>query len=367
MYRLRNALLCAPRLLAVVAVALIVMVAAGAVAAGCFGRSGSASSTVPSLGAGPGGSTVTTSTTAQAAVTESTTTASTAPAPSSTSTGYVPVAPLAFDGARAMTHIKALASAIGVRQAGTKGEDAAKEYVAGYLRDLGYEAKILDVPLPNGRTSHDLWATKQGALSATILVGAHMDSMPPAPGANDNASGVGVVLELARDLRAADITPTVVFAVFGSEEVVDGNADHHHYGSRRFVSSMTAEQASELAGMISVDMIAFGSQLVVRTMGGGSRQFADDILASMKDQGQAASYAKDPGSTGWSDHEAFEDAGYPVAWIERIDDAAHHTAADTYAHCNPALVQQTGTLLLHFLDHLSQPDLDRLKAAVRTG
>ncbi len=71
---------------------------------------------------------------------------------------------------------------------------------------------------------------------SVIVIGAHIDTVAVSPGGNDNASGVAVVLELARDLRDADIVATVQFVVFGAEEMTDSNADHHHYGSRQFVA-----------------------------------------------------------------------------------------------------------------------------------
>jgi len=42
-------------------------------------------------------------------------------------------------------------------------------------------------------------------------------------------------------------------------------------------------------------------------------------------------YLRDPGESGWSDHEAFELAGIPAAWIEWRDDPVYHTAADKRA------------------------------------
>jgi hypothetical protein len=286
---------------------------------------------------------------------------------STTTTVFAPAAPQPFDGARAMAHVRALAEGIGVRQGGGEGENAAMVYIEGCLRDLGFTVEVTEVPLPDGRVSHDVSAALPGASATTLLLGAHVDSMLPSPGGNDNASGVGVLLELARDLARSRLSPTIEFVFFGSEEVVDKNADHHHYGSRSFVQSMTAQQASALAGMISVDMIAYGSKLAVRTMGRGPRELADMLLAYASATGVKAVYERDPGPTGWSDHEAFEHAGYPVAWVERITDDAHHTRADTCDHCDPALVQQTGELLLGFLEGVTEEDLAVLSAARRPG
>jgi len=66
------------------------------------------------------------------------------------------------------------------------------------------------------------------------VVGAHYDSINKhggSPGANDNASGVGVILEAARVLKRADLPYVVEFVAFGAEESVDGNLAHQHYGS----------------------------------------------------------------------------------------------------------------------------------------
>ena len=68
-----------------------------------------------------------------------------------------------FDGARAMAHIEMLASQIGVRQAGTAAEETAKDYASTYLQSLGYSVHTIDVPLPNGRVSHDVWAVREGS------------------------------------------------------------------------------------------------------------------------------------------------------------------------------------------------------------
>lgn len=265
-----------------------------------------------------------------------------------------------------MGHVRVLAEEIGVREEGSPNEDIALAYAADYLEGLGYTPSLSGVPLPNGRSSHNVRAVKEGASASFILVGAHIDSKAPAPGANDNASGVGVVLELARDLREADITASVEFVLFGAEEMIDEDPDHHHYGSRHHVQTMNEAERSRLVGMVSVDMVAYGDALVVRNMDRGPRELVDMVLANFVDRGSHARYAKDTGAYGWSDHEPFELAGYPVAWVEWRRDPAYHTEADTYGHCDPNLVGQTGEMLLGFLTRLTEENLAFLANARRS-
>lgn len=291
-----------------------------------------------------------------------------APAPSTTSlstttTAPPPTPPLAFDTGLAMEHIQALAAGIGVRPSGSEAEDAAVSHAADYLAGLGYSVAVTEVPLPNGKTSHNVRAVKLGSSPWVLTVGGHLDSKATTPGGNDNASGVAVVLELARDLVDADITPTVEFVLFGAEEIIDSDRSHHHFGSRRHVEDMTEQQRASLAGMISVDMVGYGQELTIRNMGRGPQLLTDMLLASSAEHSIPSAYSQDTGPTGFSDHEAFEAAGYPVAWLEWQDDPTYHKAGDTYEHCDPEVARQSGEMLLDFLSGLSDEALASLANA----
>jgi aminopeptidase YwaD len=324
--------------------------------------SGASSTGAPSTTAA---SSTTSTPTTTTALSTTTTTAppSTAVAPASTSTTAATTPTFGFDVDLAMSHIKALAKDIGARKSGTAAEDAAVGYAAEYLESLGYSVEIPEVPLPDGSVSHNVQAVKVGASASVIVVGGHIDSKAPAPGGNDNASGSAVVLELAHYLRNVDTVPTIEFVLFGAEEMVDSNADHHHYGSRQFVQSMTAEERSALVGMISVDMVAYGSTFTIRNMKRGPQRLTDMLLAYSSGNGFGAKFLKDTGTYGWSDHEPFELAGYPAAWVEWRSDPDYHTAADTYEHAKSALVKRTGEMLLGFLLGLTPADLDSLASA----
>jgi Zn-dependent M28 family amino/carboxypeptidase len=101
---------------------------------------------------------------------------------------------------RLRRHVQTLAGTIGGRSAGKSGSLAASvKYIEGELRSLGYEPERQAFP-----ESHPEFENVQAVLGGTaqpdriIVVGAHYDTAGGYPGANDNASGVAAVLELAR-------------------------------------------------------------------------------------------------------------------------------------------------------------------------
>ena len=232
-----------------------------------------------------------------------------------------PFSYLAFDGTQAMAHLHELAVDIGVRHGGSAAEMSAIQYAVNHFTALGYQPQVMDVPVVSGRTSHNVVAIKRGSSPLTVVVGAHIDSYGVSPGGNDNGSGSAAVLELARALKDVDVVPTVVLVLFGQEEPLgDGNADHHHYGSRRYVATMTAEQRANLVGMISLDMIGVGSTFNIRQMERGPRTLVNLLVAFSKTTDGGLVYLKDPSRYGYSDHEPFELAGFPAAWLEWRED-----------------------------------------------
>jgi len=240
-----------------------------------------------------------------------------------------------------MAHIHHLADNIGVRPAGTEAEESAADYIFSELEMYGYTPEYSDpFDLHNELQSRNITATLKGENPEAIVIGAHYDSKPPAPGANDNGTGVAVTLELARVM--SDVTPpcTVIFAFFGSEEIIDGNSDHHHYGSRAMASDDNF--VSGLRAMMSVDMVGVGTQFWVDSMGEADDSWREYMIEVAQSEDV---YVYTGETRAWSDHEAFEYAGVPVAWIHWRYDSEYHQATDTSDRIDPDLMMTTARVL----------------------
>ena len=262
---------------------------------------------------------------------------------------------LAFDGARAMAHVHHLAEKIGPRPLGSEQEALAGRYIAATLEAAGWPVTSQDNIALYGTKlrTRNIIATHplcRGDERATVILGAHYDSCTltaPSPGANDNASGVAVLLELARVMRTHRLPVELRLVFFGGEERTPQQPEIHHVGSDAYVAEMTPAQRAETLAMLSVDMVGAGKQLSVCRTGYGGDAAMQDVLRAA----EALGLRVDIGTTEpWSDHEAFELAGIPSAWLTRMDSAPHwHTAQDKACHVGQFALTQTGRLVIRFL------------------
>lgn len=289
-------------------------------------------------------------------------------ADSGTGTGAfaaAPVRPLtetprrAFSVNAALAHVRAL-EAFGVRAGGSEAERQAALYLRDQLAAIGLEPRIEEFGLPNGATSRNVVARVEGRSDIVLVLGAHMDTKPPSPGANDNASGCGALLELAAILASDPVAPTVEIVFFGSEEVIGGDPDAHHFGSRYRVSQMSAADRANTAGMISIDMIGYGSGFHSRSAGKAPLTVSDGLLAEAGVLGFGMTFKKDTSSYGLSDHEAYEAAGIPAAVVCWRTDPVYHTAGDTSGHLVASKIAAAGTVVLEYARGLDEAGLGRL-------
>ncbi|MDD4403112.1 MAG: M28 family peptidase, partial [Desulfitobacteriaceae bacterium] len=173
-----------------------------------------------------------------------------------------------FSNESAFNHIKYLVQKIGPRPAGSKAEQEAAEYIKSNLEEYGWKVKeqpfskivIHKNPLkPDEQklelvNSQNIIADLPGSKPDCILIGAHYDSAGVSvPGAVDNASGTGLLLELARVIAAEPHQETFQLAFFGAEE------------SGLVGSSYYADQAdlSAVNWMLNLDMIGLPLEIDV--------------------------------------------------------------------------------------------------------
>ena len=79
-----------------------------------------------------------------------------------------------------------------------------------------------------------------------------------------------------------------------------------------------------------------------------------------RERGIHLSYLRDPGESGWRDHEAFELAGIPAAWVEWREDPVYHTSAETSGRLVAAKVRTAGKFVLDVLYGLDAAAHERL-------
>lgn len=263
-----------------------------------------------------------------------------------------------FDVGNAMVHINYLAGTIGAREEGSPAEELAVEYIRARMVEYGYSPSVQALTITtNGRTTHNVVAGLRGKSmpDLTVVIGAHIDSKG-GPGANDNATGCGILLELARVLKNNSLqAPSIEFVFFGGEEICrGGSGNDHHWGSRHFVSSMTPADRNSVVAMISVDMVGAGPEFLCRNMGLAPQSLRDMVLEYAAPSG--LKYLPDTSSSGMSDHEAFEEAGIPSVWFEYKDYPAYHTPGDTVATVDVSHLANLGAVLQGFFEGYLTPD-----------
>jgi Zn-dependent M28 family amino/carboxypeptidase len=122
--------------------------------------------------------------------------------------------------ARLTAWVQTLAGDIGERNVfRPRALQEAADFIASQWRAQGYEVRP-QVYNVGGLGCANLEVARRGTRrpEASVLIGAHYDSIIGSPGANDNASGVAALLALSRRFAAAEPRLTVRFVAFVNEE-----------------------------------------------------------------------------------------------------------------------------------------------------
>ncbi len=216
--------------------------------------------------------------------------------------------------------------------------------------------------------------------SEIVVVGAHYDTVPGSPGANDNGSGVAALVALARAFAGDPQARTVRFAAFVNEEPPHFQTEH--MGSLVYARRCQA-RGERVVAMLCLDTVGFfseaeGSQRIPEGLEDGGFPTVGNFLAFVGDENSR--YVVDAAKTafatvssipavggvfpesvpgvGWSDHWSFWQAGYPAVMatdtgpyryphyhspddtvdridLERLEDATRGFEAIVRAWANP--------------------------------
>lgn len=170
-------------------------------------------------------------------------------------------------------------------------------------------------------TGRNVIAHKAGVTQPSLILGAHYDSVPGSPGANDNASGTATVLTLAHKLAATPSADRTWFIAFDGEE--DGLQ-----GSRAFVRQAQPQFLAQLKGMVNFDMVGVNRTLHIQ----GS--------SSLVSLAQSANLQATPASGGdASDHASFAAQRVPILFFYRGMEPNYHKPTDRSV--SPQLLDET--------------------------
>lgn len=155
----------------------------------------------------------------------------------------------AIDGQGALRHASAL-SALGPHKWGSPLTKAAADYVEAQFREVGLgEVRQQDFAA-HGIEGHNVIGVLRAPGPEFVLVGAHHDTAPEAPGAYDDGGGVGVLIEAARVLVKAGSHPrTLVFVSFDGEEAWSTEKTTVA-GSRAYIEKLGRESRHLVAAFV---------------------------------------------------------------------------------------------------------------------
>lgn len=256
---------------------------------------------------------------------------------------------------RLATHVGVLAGDIGERNIWRyPALLAAADYIERTFAELGYAPT--DEPFESGgRPVRNIFAERpgMGAPEEIVLVGAHYDTVPGSPGANDNGSGVAALLELARLLAGQSLARTLRLVAFVNEEAPffatpEMGSLVHAQGARARGERITAMLSLETIGHYSdapgsqhypfplsafypdrANFIGFVGNL-------GSRRLVRSALRTFRETtafpAEGAAVPERLSGVGWSDHWAFWETGYPAIMVTDTAFyryAHYHTGDDT--------------------------------------
>ena len=257
-----------------------------------------------------------------------------------------------FDGARAYEDIITQVQ-MGPRTPGSQGHAQIREWMRVELENAGWTVEVHE----SQRLGHPIYniVAKRNAEPPQIILAAHYDTRfvadndpdpakqtEPVPGANDGASGVAVLLELARTLP--DDTVPVWLVFFDAED--NGRVDGWDWilGSRAFAEEIRVQPEA----VVIVDMIG-DANLNIHYEKNSDPIIRAEIWSMAAQLGYGDVFIADEKYSMIDDHTPFLEKGVPAVDIIDFDYAYWHTTADTPDKVSAESLHAVGDTLWHWV------------------
>jgi glutaminyl-peptide cyclotransferase len=260
--------------------------------------------------------------------------------------------PAFFDGMRAYEDLQTQV-AMGPRTPGSAGHAQVREWMRTELESAGWEVEVHETTLM-GHPIYNVIA-KRGGEEPEIILGAHYDTRffadedpdpalrdQPVPGANDGASGVAVLMELARTLPEGIAPIWLVF--FDGED--NGRIEGWDWilGSRAFVEEIPVRPRA----VVIVDMIG-DADLNIYLEHNSDPTVRAEIWDTAERLGYEDAFINEKKYSMLDDHTPFLQAGIPSVLIIDFDYPYWHTTQDTVDKVSPESLRAVGDTLWHWL------------------
>ncbi|HSB90208.1 MAG TPA: M28 family peptidase [Anaerolineales bacterium] len=268
---------------------------------------------------------------------------------------------VAFDGDRALQLVDVQMS-FGARYPGSAGHAAVQLWIEQGLRDAGWMTEGQDFSF-EGVPLRNVVGRLESASGPLVILGAHYDTRPradrdsidptaPVPGADDGASGVAVLLELARGLAVARPACEVRLAFFDAED--SGNIGEWDWslGARHFAGVLDTDPQA----VVIVDMVG-DRDLRLPRESNSTVSLVDSIWSAARQLGNDA-FVDEAGSSITDDHIPFLERGWPAVDIIDIQYPYWHTTQDTADKLSADSLEQVGTTLAAWLSSFCVPPAD---------
>lgn len=202
----------------------------------------------------------------------------------------------------------------------------------------------VDAHSRRGTTKNIIGMLKGSELPDEIIVlNAHRDSVLGSPGANDNASGTAVIMEIARILSKTRPKRTLAF--------ISSAADEGGSLGAQDIVSKNQEFVKKIVAFINIDMVGVGRRLWIVKEGKilfNKTVHTTDWLNSfihniaVEDLGYAVDYGVS--ELGMADEYVYLETGVPAAWLYKPDDDYYHTEDDTFERIDPNSLKAIATI-----------------------